>query len=78
MRRLLFTILLLVSVSPITVAEAAPSTKFKNCTELRKKYPKGVALTKAAAAKSGAAFAPAVYRANSGMDRDKDKAACES
>lgn len=77
MRRIMFLTLIL-SLGVATTAQAAPSTKFKNCTELRKKYPKGVALTQAAAAKSGAAFLPAVYRANSKMDRDKDKAACES
>jgi hypothetical protein len=62
----------------VAAVDAAPTTRFKNCTELRSKYPKGVALTKTAAAKSGAKYSPAVYRANASMDRDKDKAACES
>ena len=77
MRRTIVVALVL-SFGSVSAVEAAPSQKFKNCTELRKKYPKGVALTQAAATKNGAKFSPAVYRANASMDRDKDKAACES
>lgn len=58
-------------------AGAQAASKFKNCTELRKAYPNGVALTAAAAARSGAKLSPAVYNANKGMDRDRDKVACE-
>ena len=60
------------------VSQPAHAAGFKNCTELRKKFPKGVALTVAAASKTGAKLDPATYRANSKMDRDKDKVACES
>ena len=76
MRRVVF-ISLILSLGFASAVDAAPSKKFKNCTELRRTYPKGVALTKAAATKSGAKYAPAIYRANVSMDRDKDKAACE-
>lgn len=72
----------IVAVAFIAVLVPAGSvqaaSKFKNCTELRKVYPKGVALTASAASKSGAKLLPAVYKANSGMDRDRDKVACES
>jgi hypothetical protein len=78
MRKMLFVLAVLAVCAPTAPANAALTTKYKNCTELKKKYPKGVALTKAAASKTGAAFLPALYRANSSMDRDKDKAACES
>jgi hypothetical protein len=52
--------------------------KYKNCTELRKVFPKGVAGTKSAARKSGAKYEPKVYAANKSKDRDRDGAACES
>lgn len=61
----------------VPTGEAQAASKFKNCTELRKAYPNGVALTAAAASRSGAKFSPAVYNANKGMDRDRDKVACE-
>lgn len=41
-------------------------------------YPYGVAKTKAAARKTGAKYAPSVYKANSTKDRDKDGVACET
>jgi hypothetical protein len=56
----------------------SPAKAYKNCTELRKAYPMGVAKSKAAAKKSGAKYAPSVYNANKSKDRDKDGAACES
>jgi len=60
------------------MAQAAPTvTKYKNCTELRKQYPKGVAKTKKAAKAAGAKYSPSVYASNAKMDRDKDGAACE-
>ena len=56
----------------------AQAKKYKNCTELRKEFPKGVAGTKSAARKTGASYEPKVYSANKAKDRDKDGAACES
>ena len=70
------TVALVLTCSIATPASAASS--FKNCTAMRKAYPGGVAKTKAAAKKSGAKYAPAIYAANAKMDRDKDGAACES
>ncbi len=52
--------------------------KFKNCTELKKVYPKGVAKDAKSAQHSGATLNPKVYLANKGSDRDKDGSACES
>lgn len=76
-----FALVALVAVAlatPTSVATAATSTtKFKNCTALRKKYPKGVAKTRSAAKRTGAKYNPKVYNANKKMDRDKDSVACE-
>jgi hypothetical protein len=52
--------------------------KFKNCTELRKVYPKGVAKNAKAAQTTGATLNAKVYNANKSSDRDNDGAACES
>lgn len=54
-----------------------PTTKFKNCDALRVKFPNGVAESVKAAGTSGATVNKKVYQANRGMDRDKDKIACE-
>ena len=54
-----------------------PSKKFKNCTELRKTFPKGVAKDAKSAGGSGAAVNSKVYKENIGSDRDKDGVACE-
>ena len=53
------------------------AVKYKNCTELRKVHPKGVARDAKAAGASGATIDAATYKANSGSDRDKDGIACE-
>jgi hypothetical protein len=55
---------------------------FKNCTELRKTYKYGLALSTKSKNKGGAAiYAPkvsaALYKANKGKDADKDGIACE-
>lgn len=52
--------------------------KFKNCTELKKVYPKGVAKDAKSAQQSGATLNPKVYLVNKSSDRDKDGSACES
>jgi hypothetical protein len=53
-----------------------PAKKFKNCTELRKTFPKGVAKDKKSAGKTGARVNAKVYKLNIGKDRDKDGVAC--
>jgi hypothetical protein len=54
-----------------------PAKKFKNCTELRKTFPKGVAKDKKSAGKTGATVNAKVYKLNIGSDRDKNGVACE-
>ena len=65
-------------------AEAAAAHKYANCTALNKKYPHGVGRTGARDHVSGRTKPVtnftrnnAVYTANSGRDRDKDRIACE-
>jgi hypothetical protein len=59
----------------------AAAKKFKNCTELNKVYPGGVALPGAVNAggvtKQAPKFDKRLYEANQKSDRDKDGIACE-
>jgi hypothetical protein len=61
-------------------AQAAPKV-FKNCTELNKVYPGGVAIPGAVNAggitKQEPFYDKALYSANKKSDRDKDGIACE-
>ena len=63
-----------------TLATAAAKV-FKNCTELNKVYPGGVALPGAVNAggetKKEPKYDKALYTANKKSDRDKDGIACE-
>lgn len=77
--RILITVItLLLLGSP---SASASARTFKNCTELNKVYPGGVALP--GAVNSGGAtkkipkFNKALYLANQKSDRDKDGIACE-
>jgi len=69
----------LITVLPSTSNAAAK--KFKNCTELNKVYPGGVALPGAVnaggATKKEPKYNKALYTANKSSDRDKDGIACE-
>ncbi len=58
-------------------AAISPAKKFKNCTELRKTFPKGVAKDAKSAGNTGAKVNAKVYKLNIGSDRDKDGVACE-
>ena len=77
-------IILLVSVLVVgflgTPANAA-AKMFKNCTELNKVYPGGVALPGAVnaggATKKEPKYDKALYTANKSSDRDGDGIACE-
>ena len=60
-----------------TVQASQPSKKFKNCTELRKAFPKGVAKDAKSAGNTGATVNAKVYKLNIGSDRDKDGVVCE-
>jgi hypothetical protein len=79
--RIKLTLVLVVAalVLPSTAAQA--SKVFKNCTELNKVYPGGVALPGAVNAggmtKLTPKFNKKLYDANKKSDRDKDGIACE-
>lgn len=65
---------------PSTHSSAA-AKKFKNCTELNKVYPGGVAkpgaVNKGGATKYKPTINAALYKTNKKSDRDKDGIACE-
>jgi hypothetical protein len=71
------SVLLLSFMFTHTVQASQPSKKFKNCTELHKAFPKGVARDAKSAGDTGATVSPKVYKENAGSDRDKDGVACE-
>ena len=73
----LASLMLFVTSSP----SLAAAKKFKNCTELNKVYPGGVALPGAINAggttKQTPKYDKKLYKANKKSDRDKDGIACE-
>lgn len=69
--------LVLSSMAPADLASANSPKKYKNCAELNKVYPSGVARDRAAVGRSGAKVDAAVYKSNITKDRDKDGVACE-
>jgi len=73
----IFLVVLLSLSASAGAAEAKPSKIFKNCTELRKVFPSGVAKSAAAAGTTGAAVNAKVYSENKKSDGDKDGIACE-
>jgi hypothetical protein len=82
MKRLLINIALIFSLlSPVISQANAAAKKFKNCTELNKIYPGGVALPGAVNAggvtKKEPKYDKALYTANKKSDRDGDGIACE-
>ena len=81
MKKLLTLFLLItVSISSLPYANAAAKI-FKNCTELNKVYPGGVALPGAmntgGAIKKVPKYDKVLYTANKKSDRDGDGIACE-
>jgi hypothetical protein len=72
---------LVISIVAIPSTSFAAAKKFKNCTELNKVYPGGVALPGAVnaggAIKKEPKYDKALYTANKSSDRDKDGIACE-
>lgn len=79
-RLLLATISLGLTFGLVPSSQAAPKV-FKNCTELNKLYPGGVALPGAVNSggktKKEPKYDKALYSANKKSDRDKDRIACE-
>ncbi|PID02506.1 calcium-binding protein [Sporosarcina sp. P2] len=66
---------------PVQSTEAA-AAKFKNCTELNKTYPGGVAKNASVKNKGGKTklkptVAASIYNSHTKLDRDKDGIACE-
>ena len=81
MKKMIVTgLVLIVSMSFSPVSQAAAKV-FKNCTELNKVYPGGVALPGAinsgGLTKKEPKYDKALYNANKKSDRDKDGIACE-
>lgn len=74
----LTALVLAISLLPLNQGYAKT---FKNCTELNKKYPGGVALTgavnKGGVTKLTPTYSKKLYLANKKSDRDKDGIACE-
>lgn len=84
---LVLTVLALTAgaAQPVTARPLAPqAAKFRNCAALNQKYPHGVGL-RGARDKVSRSARPVtnftrntdVYRANTHLDRDNDKIACE-
>lgn len=78
----LFSVSIFLSLTFGFVPSSQAAAKvFKNCTELNKVYPGGVALPGAinsgGTTKREPAYNKAVYLANKKSDRDKDGIACE-
>lgn len=76
------TLVLGISILSPTFTDAAAIKVFKNCTELNKVYPGGVAKDAKVTNKGGKTkYKPTVstelYKANANKDRDKDGIACE-
>jgi hypothetical protein len=81
MKRVLFAALVIILASSNMGTSQAASKVFKNCTELNKIYPGGVALPGAVnsggVTKKEPKYDKALYNANKKSDRDKDGIACE-
>jgi hypothetical protein len=81
MKKIIIILLVLGLSISFNPASNAAAKKFKNCTELNKVYPGGVAkpgaINKGGATKKQPTVNAALYKANIKSDRDKDGIACE-
>ena len=82
MKRLAISSVLTITLFILTISPVNAAAKvFKNCTELNKVYPGGVAkpgaVNKGGATKKEATIDAALYKANKKSDRDGDGIACE-
>lgn len=81
MKRFVVILLSVALTTTFTTHSNAAAKKFKNCTELNKVYPGGVALPGAinvgGATKKEPKYDKALYTANKKSDRDGDGIACE-
>lgn len=79
---LLTTLALGHTSTSIADAKSTEVKKYKNCKEMNKDYPGGVARSASVKNKGGKTkykpfVSKALYDANTARDRDKDKIACE-
>jgi hypothetical protein len=78
------TLVLLFAIPFLLVTSPAHAQTFKNCTEVRKVYPMGVAKSLVAAKKqknypvNNPLVSATIYKTIQKMDRDKDGTACEN
>ena len=81
MRKFVIILLSVALTTTFPTHSNAAAKKFKNCTELNKLYPGGVALpgavNKGGATKKTPKYDKALYDANKKSDRDGDGIACE-
>lgn len=81
MRRIIVSSIFLGLVIAFPTQSIAVAKKFKNCTELNKVYPGGVAkpgaVNNGGTTKNQPTINDALYKANIKSDRDKDGIACE-
>ena len=81
MKKVMTLIICLGFALSATPSSQAAAKVFKNCTELNKVYPGGVALPGAVnsggVTKKAPKYDKALYNANKKSDRDKDGIACE-
>jgi hypothetical protein len=81
MRTKLILVLVTTALTLLMAPSQAAAKVFKNCTELNKVYPGGVALPGAVNAGGQTKLTPKfdkkLYEANKKSDRDKDGIACE-
>jgi hypothetical protein len=81
MKRVILASVFLSLTFGLAPSSQAAAKVFKNCTELNKVYPGGVALPGAVNAggvtKKEPKYNKALYNANKKSDRDKDGIACE-
>ena len=73
----IFLVVMLILGMSASSVEAKTSKVFKNCTELRKVFPSGVAKNAVSAGATGATVNSRVYLENKKSDRDNDGIACE-
>lgn len=81
MRKVIASLVCIALISSTVLPAKAAAKKFKNCTELNKVHPGGVAkpgaVNKGGATKKEPIIDAALYQANIKSDRDKDGIACE-
>ena len=78
------SLVLVIAIPVLLVASPVHAQTFKNCTEVLKVYPMGVAKSLAAAQKqknypvNNPLVSATIYKTIQKMDRDKDGTACEN